>query len=384
MVRRGQCSAFPRLLLQLNIDNVCHLTEVATEALAKPVAHADSAVSPAATATYAYDAGARRQTRTLGDATGTVTTWSYAGRQDNLVTGISISSSAQTMPSFGYTYNANQNKLSESITAPLNNYGVGDGSTYGPARYDDEDRLTQWFSTDSLRGQTWNLKLAGDWFGFGNWNPTTQSYVNWPTPTYNGVHELTKMGFATHLLYDPKGNMTNNGAGQVYAWDFNNRMETATVSGGTASTYAYDALGRRVSKAVGSATATVYVSDGDQEIAEYPLSGVAASPQMKYVYGQYIDEPVMMVNSSGTFYYHQNNLYSVSALTDSNGALQECYAYTPYGQVTFFGSNGVALSPQPSSSPLGNPFLFTGRRSIPKPASSTTARGTIATPWGGS
>ena len=174
------------------------------------------------------------------------------------------------------------------------------------------------------------------------------------------------MGFATHLLYDPKGNMTNNGAGQVYAWDFNNRMETATVSGGAASTYAYDALGRRVSKAVGSATATVYVSDGDQEIAEYPLSGVAASPQMKYVYGQYIDEPVMMVNSSGTYYYHQNNLYSVSALTDSNGALQECYAYTPYGQVTFFGSNGVALSPQPSSSPLGNPFLFTGRRLDPE------------------
>ena len=331
---------------------MCHPTEIATEALAKPVARADSAARP----------GARRQTRTLGDATGTVTTWSYTGRQDNLVTTISISSSAQTMPSFGYTYDANQNKLSESITAPLNNYGVGDGSTYGPARYDDEDRLTQWFSTDSLRGQTWNLKLAGDWYAFGNWNPTTQSYVNWPTPTYNGVHELTKMGFATHLLYDPKGNMTNNGAGQVYAWDFNNRMETVTVSGGAASTYAYDALGRRVSKAVGSATATVYVSDGDQEIAEYPLSGVAASPQMKYVYGQYIDEPVTMVNSSGTYYYHQNNLYSVSALTDSNGLLQECSAYTPYGQVTFFGSNGVALSPQPSSSPLGNPFLFTGRR----------------------
>ena len=86
---------------------------------------------------------------------------------------------------------------------------------------------------------------------------------------------------------------------------------------------------------------------------------------MKYVYGQYIDEPVMMVNSSGTYYYHQNNLYSVAALTAaSDGSLKECYAYTPYGEPTVFSYSGGTLTDITAtpSSWLGNPFLFTGRR----------------------
>ncbi len=346
MVHRGRCSAFARSLLQLNIDGVCHLKGVATEALAKPVAHG----------------------RTLGDATTTVTTWSYAGRQDNLVTGITISSSAQTMPSFGYTYDANQNKLTEAITGVMPNCGFGDVAG-GATTYDPEDRLTNWNRDDSNLVQSWpqgkatGLSPAGDWQTFvqsvNGGTPTTQ------TRTHNWVHELTQSGSNSLAYADQKGNLTTDANGQVYAWDFNNRMQTATVSGGAASTYAYDALGRRVSKSVGSATATVYVSDGNQEIAEYPLSGAAASPQMKYVYGQYIDEPVMMVNSSGTFYYHQNNLYSVAALTAaSDGSLKECYAYTPYGTPTVFSYSGGTLTDITASpsSWLGNPFLFTGRR----------------------
>ena len=46
MVHRRRCGAFPTSILQLNIDDVCHLTGVATEALAKPVAHVGSATRP--------------------------------------------------------------------------------------------------------------------------------------------------------------------------------------------------------------------------------------------------------------------------------------------------------------------------------------------------
>ena len=46
MVHQGRRSAFPRSLLQWNTDEVCHLTEVAAEALAKPVAHVGSATRP--------------------------------------------------------------------------------------------------------------------------------------------------------------------------------------------------------------------------------------------------------------------------------------------------------------------------------------------------
>ena len=46
MVHRRRCSAFSRLLLQVNIDEVCHLTEAVTEALAEPVAHGGRATRP--------------------------------------------------------------------------------------------------------------------------------------------------------------------------------------------------------------------------------------------------------------------------------------------------------------------------------------------------
>ena len=79
-----------------------------------------------------------------------------------------------------------------------------------------------------------------------------------------------------------------------------------TTQDGTADvTYAYDALGRRVSKAIG-ATTTVYVSALNQEVAEYENGTL----KRKYVFGSYIDEPLMMVTVSGggeaKYYYHAN------------------------------------------------------------------------------
>lgn len=57
--------------------------------------------------------------------------------------------------------------------------------------------------------------------------------------------------------------------------------------------------------------ATVYVSLGDQELAEYALDAVASSPSQKFVYGTYVDEPVVAIapdgSNEGLAYYHRNN-----------------------------------------------------------------------------
>ena len=195
-------------------------------------------------------------------------------------------------------------------------------------------------------------------------NPTTQSYVNWPTPTYNGVHELTKMGFATHLLYDPKGNMTNNGAGQVYAWDFNNRMETATVSGGPQArmpTMRWGGGCRRAS-AARRRRSTCRRRPGDCRVPVERRGRFAADEvRLRPVHRRAGDDGQLR----GTYYYHQNNLYSVAALTAaSDGPLKECYAYTPYAHLTVLSYSGGTLTDITAtpSSWLGNPFLFTGRR----------------------
>ena len=137
-------------------------------------------------------------------------------------------------------------------------------------------------------------------------------------------------------------------------------------------TYGYDALGRRVSKTVNGVT-TVYINNADwQEVAEY--QGTAGVPPAQpgtagfqpalvqsYVFGSYIDEVLCMVKPDGQRYWHStNDLYSVQALTDSNGTVVERYMYDPYGKVTVLDANGTPRTVNESL--YGNPWTFTGRR----------------------
>ncbi|MEK7857186.1 MAG: RHS repeat-associated core domain-containing protein [Acidobacteriota bacterium] len=177
--------------------------------------------------------------------------------------------------------------------------------------------------------------------------------------THNAVHEVTARNNSP-LNYDLKGNLTGNNNGQVYAFDHENRMQSATIPATPdplVAQYTYDATGRRVSKNFGGLT-TIYVSAGLQEIAEYENGAASASPLRSYVFGSYIDEPVMMVVGTEKYFYHSNNLYSVAAITNAAGAVVERYRYDPYGKVTILAPDGT----ERTESAIGNPWTFTGRR----------------------
>jgi RHS repeat-associated protein len=100
----------------------------------------------------------------------------------------------------------------------------------------------------------------------------------------------------------------------------------------------------------------------------------AAMTQATYVYGNYIDEVLTMDRAAQSFYYHQNALWSVEAVSDSAGAPVERYSYCPdpaqpscdgYGFATVSDGSGNPSAPNlwgaPHSS-VGNPYLFTGRQ----------------------
>ena len=95
---------------------------------------------------------------------------------------------------------------------------------------------------------------------------------------------------------------------------------------------AYDALGRRIevvdSKA-GTATLCYYNPDW-QVPAEYDD---ANSLQRYFVYGNYIDEPLVMHRQSDgeDYYYGQDHLYSTVVLLDDGGSVVERYEYDAYG-----------------------------------------------------
>ena len=331
-------------------------------------------------ASFTYDDAGRRETRTLGDTPGTVTRWTY-GRQDNLVTAIKAPSDTGSVTQSVYDYDANKNKTKEQIAEPagMAKYGFGTNTAAG---YDNENRLTSWTRDAQGGAQSWRLTAAGDWDYFTDGiNGDGIEHKRTHTP----VHELKEIAAGTTLVYDAKGNLTTNSNAQVYAWDFNNRMRSATVGGNTHE-YTYDALGRRVSKSVvttnptGQQTTAVTVfvcvtqpiehsPFAGQEVAEYVGGAAPSTPSQKYVYGAYVDEPVLLAVGAGTsetkYYYHQNNLYSVAALTNQAGTVVERYAYTAYGKPLFCDPNGNTLTDQQKSG-VGNPFLYTGRRLDPE------------------
>ncbi|WP_164104129.1 RHS repeat-associated core domain-containing protein [Candidatus Laterigemmans baculatus] len=296
--------------------------------------------------TRTYDDGGRM----TGSAYNNGVSETRAYNTDNTLS--SISYTGASIGTYSYGWDANKNKTSESISGTLAGYGF----TVGASGYDTEDRLVNWERSDSALDQSWNLSLVGDW------NSITENTVA-QARTHGDAHELLTAG-GSAVSHDAKGNQTLipatlSSSALALNWDFENKLTTADVGNDSSVdvTYKWDALGRRVFRDDGT-SAVVYVQSGEQTLADYG-SGVAAStPMYRYVWASYIDEPVVRVDSSDAkLYYHRNQQYSVVALTDSVGAIQERYAYTAYGEPTVLDGAGTALS----ASAEDNRYTYTGR-----------------------
>jgi RHS repeat-associated protein len=77
----------------------------------------------------------------------------------------------------------------------------------------------------------------------------------------------------------------------------------------------------------------------------------------RYGYGQGPDDPLVMTQGTNLYYYHSDALGSVTSLTNAAGDVQERYDYDAYGQPSIMDANW-----DPQSSPVGNPYMFTGQR----------------------
>ncbi|MFO0941879.1 MAG: RHS repeat-associated core domain-containing protein [Pirellulales bacterium] len=297
--------------------------------------------------TRAYDNGGRMSSSTLNN--GVVDTRAYG--TDNTLSSITFTGSGTSIGNLSYAWDNNHNKTSETITGTMSNYGF----SIPTGGYDSEDRLVSFNRTSGL-SQSWSLSAVGDWNSVTT-NGTAQTRTHGPT------HELLT-GAGSNVNTDVKGNITlipsslrPNASSLTSTWDFDNRLTSATT-GSTTVSHQYDALGRRVARTSGSST-TVYVQAGQQTIADYASGAAPASSTYRYVYASYIDEPVMRwtTSSSTAVYYHRNQQYSVTALSDSSGAVLERYAYTAYGAPTIANASGTVLS----SSAQNNRYTYTGR-----------------------
>ena len=109
----------------------------------------------------------------------------------------------------------------------------------------------------------------------------------------------------------------------------------------TLAEYAYDALGRRIEKydPCDSGERTQYYYDGWRVLSEHDGDDENLPMLCCFVYGNYIDEPVMMRNvlddnediEDIDLYYVQDALYNCRALVKSGGMPVERVRYDAYG-----------------------------------------------------
>lgn len=149
--------------------------------------------------------------------------------------------------------------------------------------------------------------------------------------------------------YDNNGNTqtkVDSTGTTTYTWDYENRLSSVTLpgSGGTV-TFKYDPFGRRIYKSLSSGT-SIFAYDADNLVEETNSSGTVVA---RYSQGLNIDEPLAMLRSGTTSYYHADGLGSVTSLTSAAGAVAQTYSFDSFGKQTA------------SSGSLTNPFQYTGR-----------------------
>jgi RHS repeat-associated protein len=144
--------------------------------------------------------------------------------------------------------------------------------------------------------------------------------------------------------YDANGNALSDPSGKSYSWDFENRMVSAVVSGGTVN-FKYDPLGRRIYKSSPTFTG-FFVYDRDNLLQTMNSSG---SEIGGYSGGPWIDETLSELRAGTSRYYQQDGLGSVTSLSNSTGALANTYTFDSFGNLA--NSTGT----------LSNPFQYIGR-----------------------
>ncbi|MCK5472862.1 MAG: hypothetical protein KAI59_02430 [Planctomycetes bacterium] len=81
----------------------------------------------------------------------------------------------------------------------------------------------------------------------------------------------------------------------------------------------------------------------------------------RFIYGSGIDEPVIMMSFTPVYrlyYCYFDGLGSVAAISNAGGTIAETYEYDVFGKPTIEDANNEQLT----TSSIGNPYLFTGRR----------------------
>jgi RHS repeat-associated protein len=180
-------------------------------------------------------------------------------------------------------------------------------------------------------------------FSFNGYTTVNRAYAA------NGLNQYTTAGPAS-FAYDGNGNLTSDGT-YTYGYDAENKLVSASTSGGT--TLTYDPLGRLYQTSSATYGALQRLYDGQHVVAEY--NGAGGAMLRRYYWGPGADEPIVQdeggaLNCSGTRFLHTDDLGSIVATADCWGNQQ---AVNPYDEYGIIGSGGWGR------------YLYTGQAWVP-------------------
>lgn len=283
-------------------------------------------------AEYTYDNGNQIIESKFSNGINTSYQYDFANRLNRKTT--TLSNLFQT----NYSYDKEGNKT--LISRPDN------PSLSEQFSYDNNSRLINY-----KRGSGSNLVEHS--YTYDNLGNRVSANINGASVSYNSnnLNQLIAAG-GQALEYNERGSLIFDG---VYykSYDGSGRLVRDSSAAGVVQHYRYDPLGRLAEKTVGGIKYK-YTYSRYERIEERDNSD---NVLQKTVYAFNFMEPLMLENADGSFYYHQNELGSVEAITSASGRLVEKYHYDPYGKPIIIDSNNTQIS----SSLVQNKIAFTGQ-----------------------
>ena len=287
-----------------------------------------------ATINYSYDAA--NHLTTIATSNGSYSfTYDAGGRRTKL----SYPSNTNT----SYTYDKNNNNLTDIKQTTATNSTIADT----PYSYDtinnritkqaisySYDPLYQLISASGTTPESYSYDALGNRQGSYQHNAANQTLSS-PQGSYS---------------YDQNGNQTSRGTWSQ-TWNSDNQLIT-TTNGTVTVTFKYDPFGRRIEKTTIDPSGTTtyrYLYDGPNIIQEIKTTATATETT-NYLHGPNIDEPLGMERNNQNYYFHQDGLGSIIAITDASGQKVQSYSYDSFGNIT-----------AQQNTTFIQPFAYTGR-----------------------
>jgi RHS repeat-associated protein len=290
------------------------------------------------TVTFTYDALSRRTSMTYPNGTKTTYAYDAAGQVKQIVHRKTSNQAAIAFDNYVYDANGNSTSITDMVGTRSFTY----------------DRLNRLTSANHP-GAT-SLPLQAETFSYdGVGNRTADALRS--GYNYDAANRMVSDSSFTYTS-DANGNRasrTSRASGQTTTFIYNslNQMIETDEPSGVVATYKYDAAGRRIEKKA-SSTITRYIYDGANIVAILDGNN---NLLLLLTQGPGVDVPMIGRINGADYFFHQDVLQSVVALTDINGTIVETVEYQAYGKAVIRDQNGVLYS----SSTVGNPFLYTGR-----------------------